>query len=240
MSKPKPASSSSPRLANFSRKRASTRFASRIGRPAPTARRATAPSTRNSDSSSRRAPSPRVSSVRPRVAASDERTAAMSSISPIGSAKRRSARHGGRRTARVDRFLVDAERAIELRDQRSAEAGGKRGARRTDDLADALEADAIERGDGVMVEAKRGQRQWRQHRPAAAGRHHDGRDRFRNGPQQTPRQGCRRWRHGRGSLDREGGRRDRRRAPNSPPKRCAQPVMSSIRPCRGSSATSSV
>ena len=83
--------------------------------------------------------------------------------------------HRRRWATRVDRFLVDAERTVELRDQRPAEAGGKRAARRTDDLADALEADAIERGDGVMVEAKRGQRQWRQHRPAAAGRHHDGR-----------------------------------------------------------------
>ena len=63
---------------------------------------------------------------------------------------------GGRRAARVD-SSSSMPSAWSSCATRPAEAGGKRGARLADDLADALEADAIERGDGVMVEAKRGQ-----------------------------------------------------------------------------------
>ena len=145
-------------------------FGARKGRPAPTATRATKPSTRNRANSRARAPRPRLSSEWARVVASEERVAATSSSQSDRLGEAALGEEGRRRTARTDRFLVDAQRPIEALDERAAETGGKRRARCADDLADAFQPDAIECGDGVVLETERGERQGGEHGGAAAGR----------------------------------------------------------------------
>ena len=188
MSKPKPASISSARPANFSRKRSRTSSASRSGRPVPTAMRETSPSTRKRASSAgRRAVAALSRGFRPSVAASEARVAAMSSSSAIGSAKRRSAMRAapagaGRSTLR--RGPAPGRAGGEAALPKRAASGARGG---LEDLADPLQADAVERRDGLAVEAERCERQRREHRPAfPSGGDDDARRRNAQRPRRRP------------------------------------------------------
>ena len=77
---------------------------------------------------------------------------------------------GGERPARVDRLFLLSERLIEPAEKIAAETGGKRRARRIHDLADALQADALQREDGVVIEAQGGKRERRDRRGRGADR----------------------------------------------------------------------
>ncbi len=137
----------------------------------PTPSRATKPSTRNSDSSKRRAPSPRCSRLRARVAGErgDGRGDIVLAGDRLGEAPFGDQR--GDRAARVDRLLFPPQGLIEPAHEAGAEAGGEGAARRVEDLADALEPDPVERRDGLGFEAERGQGQGSQHVARRARRH---------------------------------------------------------------------
>src|SRR5258707_1060990 len=65
------------------------------------------------------------------------------------------------RQTRAQRLVFAAERAIELAQEIGAEAGGERRARQTENVADAFQADARQRGDRLLRQPKRWERQWR-------------------------------------------------------------------------------
>src|SRR6266404_3151895 len=125
------------------------------------------------------------------------------------------------RQTRAQRLVFAAERAIELAQEIGAEAGGERRARQTENVADAFQADARQRGDRLLRQPKRWERQWRKTFARI--------------------ETCIAWRpdfaEARHRVIRA---RTSSQRFSSPPKRCAQPPMSSKMPSGGSRATSGV
>ena len=68
---------------------------------------------------------------------------------------------GRNRQARGQRLVFAAERTIELAQEIGTETGSERRTRQIEDVADAFQADARQRGDGLVRQPQRWERQWR-------------------------------------------------------------------------------